>query len=113
MFDCCFSSSILWSHLCVGCTKKFGALERQRCSLWLYFNCVIFCYCSQSQLELFVNTHGPEEEVSELVELIWKEAMGELEDVLSVSIDNITVEQVRSDNGETFIPCEQNYSDPT
>lgn len=63
------------------------------------------CCGSQNQLELLVNTRGPEKEVSELVEHIWKEAMGKLEDVLSVSIDSIKVEQVRSDDREVPMLC--------
>lgn len=48
----------------------------------------------QMQLELLMSTTGLDKEVRELVEYIWKEAVGELQDIIAVPIKSIKTEQV-------------------
>lgn len=57
-------------------------------SLFIYFG------CQQMQLELLMSTTGLDKEVRELVEYIWKEAVGELQDIIAVPIKSIKTEQV-------------------
>lgn len=56
--------------------------------------CVFHLVYQQMQLESLVNTEGPNEEVCELVEHIWREALGELQEILSVPVKSIKNEQV-------------------
>jgi len=49
---------------------------------------------TQIQLERKSQTVGPESEVVELIEHIWKEATGELDEILSVPVAQMKIDQV-------------------
>lgn len=64
--------------------------------MFLIFDDSLFIYfgCQQMQLELLMSTTGLDKEVCELVEYIWKEAVGELQDIIAVPIKSIKTDQV-------------------
>lgn len=86
LFNCLLQFSLWNLWILLYCVDMFVWDQK----LFVFFHLVH----QQMQLESLVNTEGPNEEVCELVEHIWREALGELQEILSVPIKSIKNEQV-------------------